>query len=152
MQPSLSPRPIHPTRTHGPHAADVVRALAKQLHRAATSDSLRVSLPVLRRILATHTLRELSLPQLHRQRAIVQRKHLLRTLAVEAGFDSWERYSEALRGMTVEQLPHLDALPASTGYPNLWFSTHEEAQGHAQVHGGRVMRVGRQAVVLMQQG
>ncbi len=152
MQPSLSPRPIHPDRPHGPHAADVVRALAKQLHRAATSDSLRVSLPVLRRILATHTLRELSLPQLHRQRAIVQRKHLLRTLAVEAGFDSWERYSQALRDMTVAQLPHLDVLQASAGYPNLWFSTPEEALGHAQVHGGRVMRVGGQAVVLVHQG
>ena len=146
MQPSLSHRP---TPTHGPHAADVVRALAKQLHRAATSESLRVSLPVLRRILATHTLRELSLPQLHRQRAIVQRKHLLRTLAVEAGFDSWEHYSQALRGMAVEQLPHLDALHGTTGYPNLWFSTHEQAQEHAQAHGGRVMRVGTQAVVLM---
>jgi len=43
-------------------------------------------------------------------------------------------------------------LQASAGYPNLWFSTPEEALGHAQVHGGRVMRVGGQAVVLMHQG
>lgn len=149
MQPSLSPLPV---RLGGPHAANVVRALAKQLHRAATSDSLRVSLPVLRRILATHTLRELSLPQLHRQRAIVQRKHLLRTLAVEAGFASWEHYSQALRDMAVEQLPHLDVLHGTTGYPNLWFSTPEQAQEHALAHGGRVMRVGTQAVVLMHQG
>lgn len=141
MQPSLSPQ-----------AADVVRSLAKQLHRAATSDSLRASLPVLRRILASRTLRELSLPQLHRQRAMVQRKHLLRTLAVEAGFDSWEHYSQALRGMTVEQLPHLDVMHGTTGYPNLWFSTHAQAQEHAMAHGGRVMRVGAQAVVLMHPG
>lgn len=148
MRPHL---PLRPIPLNGPHASDVVRALAKQLHRAATSDSLRVSLPVLRRILATHTLRELSLPQLHKQRTVVQRKHLLRTLAVEAGFDSWEHYSQALRCMTVAQLPHLDVLHTSTGYPNLWFSTHEEALAHAQEHGGRVMRVGGQAVVLMHQ-
>jgi len=146
------PLPLRPIALSGPHAADVVRALAKQLHRAATSDSLRVSLPVLRRVLATHTLRELSLPQLHRQRAIVQRKHLLRTLAVEAGFDSWEHYSQALRSMTVEQLPHLDVLQPSAGYPNLWFSTHEAAQAHADANGGRVMRVGEQAVVLVHPG
>lgn len=144
MQPSLSPQPS------SPQAADLVRALARQLHRAATSDSLRVSLPVLRRILATHTLRDLSLPQLHQQRVMVRRKHLLRTLAIEAGHPSWEHYSQALSGMTVEQLPHLDVLQATTGYPNLWFSNREQAQAYAMSHGGRVVPVGTQAVVLMQ--
>lgn len=144
MQPSLSPQPS------SPQAADLVRALARQLHRAATSDSLRVSLPVLRRILATHTLRDLSLPQLHQQRAMVRRKHLLRTLAIEAGHPSWEHYSQALSGMTVEQLPHLDVLQATMGYPNLWFSNREQAQAYALSHGGRVVPVGAQAVVLMQ--
>lgn len=144
MQPSLSPQPS------SPQAADLVRALARQLHRAATSDSLRVSLPVLRRILATHTLRDLSLPQLHQQRAMVRRKHLLRTLAIEAGHPSWEHYSQALSGMTVEQLPHLDMLQATTGYPNLWFSNREQAQAYAMSHGGRVVPVGTQAVVLTQ--
>jgi len=144
MQPSLSSQPS------STQAADLVRALARQLHRAATSDSLRVSLPVLRRILATHTLRDLSLPQLHQQRAMVRRKHLLRTLAIEAGHPSWEHYSRALSGMTVEQLPHLDVLQATAGYPNLWFSNREQAQTYALSHGGRVVPVGTQAVVLMQ--
>lgn len=143
--------------THSPHlprtqAADLVRALARQLHRAATSDSLRVSLPVLRRILATHTLRGLPLPQLFQQRAMVQRKHLLRTLAIEAGHPSWEHYSRALPGMTAEQLPHLDVLQASAGYPNLWFSSAAQAQAYAQAYGGRVVPVGTQAVVLSQHG
>lgn len=144
MQPSLSSQPS------STQAADLVRALARQLHRAATSDSLRVSLPVLRRILATHTLRDLSLPQLHQQRAMVRRKHLLRTLAIEAGHPSWEHYSRALSGMTAEQLPHLDVLQATAGYPNLWFSNREQAQTYALSHGGRVVPVGTQAVVLMQ--
>lgn len=147
MQPSHhSPQPSNP------QAADLVRALARQLHRAAISDSLRVSLPVLRRILATDTLRDLTLPQLHQQRGMVRRKHLLRTLAIEAGHPSWEHYSQALPGMSVEQLPHLDMLQATTGYPNLWFSTREQAQRYALSHGGRVVPVGTQAVVLTHQG
>jgi len=144
MQPSHSPQ------SPSTQAADLVRALVRELHRAATSDSLRVSLPVLRRLLATHTLRDLSLPQLHQQRAMVRRKHLLRTLAVEAGQPSWEHYSQALSSMTVGELPHLDVLQATYGYPNLWFSTREQAQNYALSHGGRVVPVGTQAVVLMQ--
>ncbi len=146
MQPSH-----HSLQPSSPQAADLVRALARQLHRAAISDSLRVSLPVLRRILATDTLRELTLPQLHQQRGMVRRKHLLRTLAIEAGHPSWEHYSQALVGMSVEQLTHLDMLQATTGYPNLWFSTREQAQHYALSHGGRVVTVGKQAVVLMHQ-
>lgn len=111
MQPTHS---LHPSRTQ---AADLVRALARQLHHAAISDSLRESLPVLRRILATHTLRDLSLPQLFQQRVIIQRKHLLRTLAIEAGYPSWEHYSRALPGMTASQLPHLDMLQANAVTP-----------------------------------
>jgi hypothetical protein len=128
--------------------------LARQLHRDATSASLRVALPVLRRLLATHTIRDLTLPQLHHQRSMVQRKHLLRMLAVEAGFDSWEAYSQALPTMTVDQLPHLDLLRPTAGYPNLWFSTPAEAHAHVQAqvqaHGtaGRVVTVGTQAVVI----
>ncbi|HEX5356187.1 MAG TPA: hypothetical protein VFW93_08210 [Aquabacterium sp.] len=147
MQPSH-----HSPQPSSPQAADLVRALARQLHRAAISDSLRVSLPVLRRILATDTLRDLTLPQLHQQRGMVRRKHLLRTLAIEAGHPSWEHYCQALSGMSVEQLPHLDMLQATTGYPNLWFSTREQAQHYALSHGGRVVPVGTQAVVLTHQG
>jgi hypothetical protein len=137
---------------HPSHPSDLLRALARQLHRDATSASLRVALPVLRRLLATHTLRDLTLPQLHRQRNTVQRKHLLRMLAIEAGFSSWEHYSLALPGMTTAQLQHLDLLRATAGYPNLWFSTPEAAQAHIHTHGnaqgGRVVKVGMQAVVL----
>lgn len=147
MQPSH-----HSLQPSSPQAADLVRALARQLHRAAVSDSLRVSLPVLRRILATDTLRDLTLPQLHQQRGMVRRKHLLRTLAIEAGYPSWEHYSQALPGMSVQQLPHLDMLQTTAGYPNLWFSNREQAQIYAQSNGGRVVTVGTQAVVLAHQG
>lgn len=129
-------------------AAEAVLSLAKKLHRAAASESLALSLPVLRRLLATCTLRDLSLPQLRRQRSMVQRKHILRLLATEAGFPNWEAYRQALECMAPEQLPHFDAIRVQAGYPNLWFSSHAEALSHAQVHGGRVMAVGHQAVLL----
>lgn len=129
-------------------AAQAVLTLAKKLHRAAASESLSLSMPVLRRILATHTLRDLSLPQLRRQRAMVQRKHVLRMLATEAGFSSWEAYRHALQNMTIENLPHFDMLRNEVGYPNLWFSSSSQAQQHALQHGGRVMAVGAQAVLV----
>lgn len=139
------------SHTHSPtrnDAASVLLREAKRLHQAATSDSLATALPVLRRILATGTLAGLSLPTLHRRRDMVQRKHILRTLAIEAGFNSWEAYRPALALMTVEQLPHFDIARPQAGYPNFWFSTRAEAEAHVALHGGRLLPVGQQAVVL----
>ncbi len=79
---------------------------------------------------------------------MVQRKHVLRMLATEAGFPNWEAYRQALECMAPEQLPHFDVIRMASGYPNLWFSSHAEALSHAQEHGGRVMKVGHQAVLL----
>jgi hypothetical protein len=146
--------------THFPHipaahseaagtAANTVLHEARTLHRAANSDSLSRSLPVLRRLLASGVLHGLALPELHRRRDTVQRKHILRMLAMEAGFGSWEAYRPALTRMTVAQLPHFDLARRDAGYPNHWFSSLEEAQAHAALHGGRVMTVGKQAVVLL---
>ncbi len=42
--------------------------------------------------------------------------------------------------MTVEQLPHLDPLRASAGYPNFWFSSPAQAQAHANERGGAYCR------------
>lgn len=128
--------------------AGIVLREARNLHRAANSDSLARSLPVLRRLLATGVLHGMALPELHRQRGTVQRKHVLRMLALEAGHPSWEAYRVALAHMTADELPHFDILRRHAGYPNHWFSSLDEAQAHAARHGGRVMRVGHQAVVM----
>jgi hypothetical protein len=129
-------------------AAVAVLREARRLHRIAVSDALSKSLPVLRRLLSSNTLHGVSLPELFRTRSTVQRKHILRTLAIEAGFSSWEAYRWALRTMSVDQLGHFDMIQREIGYPNFWFSTLDQAQEHVLKHGGKTMRVGQQAVVV----
>ena len=121
---------------------------AKKLHRQATSESLAMSLPVLRRIIQTHTIRDVSLPELRRRREIVQRKHVLRMLAAEAGHASWEEYRHAVQAMSEAELAQLDVLATRAGYPNHWFATFEDAQRHAAEHGGQAVRAGSQGLVL----
>lgn len=137
------PRAIEPG-----DAIKLVLGMARRLHKAAMSDSLSQSLPVLRRVLATDTLRGISLPELQRNRTTVQRKHILRTLAAEAGYPSWESYREALSGMTASELEHFDMLRQGIGYPNHWFSSFSEASEYAAACGGRAIRVGSQGVVV----
>ncbi len=130
-------------------AAELVLRIARNLHRAVNAEALAISLPVLRRLLATKTLTEISLPELQRRRDIVQRKHVLRMLAVEAGFNCWEDYRHALDEMNADQVSHFEQFSRSAGYPNLWFSTYEEAQDYAWKNNGRALKIGSQAVVLV---
>lgn len=123
---------------------------AKKLHRAATSESLAESLPILRRLLSTQVIQNMTLPELSQQRNMVQRKHVLRTLAMEAGFSGWEAYRGALVSMNPSALEQFDVLRRNAGYPNHWFSTLQEAERHVAAHGGRAVRVGQQAVVFVE--
>lgn len=140
---SITPPPKSPRS-----ALAAVLQLAKQLHRAAKAESPATALPVLRRLLASGAWHGSTLPSLYAARATVQRKHLLRMLAIEAGASSWEAYRAALDHTSSAQLTHFDLLRSQAGYPNCWFSTFDEAEQHAKQHGGRVLRVGQQAVVL----
>ena len=148
--------PIHPKNPpHAPRAAHEsgvapLLRVAKRLHRAAVSSSLAESLPVLRRLLAAQVIRGLTLPQLSQRRSLIQRKHLLQTLAIEAGFLNWDAYRGALA-----ETPHDPPLPfdvhtGAAGYPNLWFSSLAEAEAHAARHGGHAVRHGQQAVVFVE--
>lgn len=129
-------------------AVNHVLRIAKQLHRAATSESLAQALPVLRRLLDSGTLNGLSLPELHRRRQSIQRKHILRMLAIEAGHPSWEIYKPVLANKATDELDHFDIIRRQAGYPNLWFSSLAEAQQYATQHGGRALPVRHQAVVI----
>ena len=130
-------------------ASQLILRQARQLHRAVTSDSTASSLPVLRRLLASKAMAEQPLPALHRSRRCIQRKHILRMLALEAGFSSWALYGRALKAMPVEALAQFDVIRSGIGYPNLWFATVSEAEVYAAEHGGKVVAVGGQAVVVL---
>ena len=120
---------------------------AKRLHRAAISESLAVALPILRRLILSQALQKISLTELTRQREIIQRKHILKMLAFEAGFSSWEHYRPILENQSPEQLQHFDLLRKQSGNLNIWFSTFQEATLFASQNGGQVLKMGTQAVV-----
>lgn len=129
-------------------AAQAISKEARRLHRASVSGTLAEALPVLRRLIATESIRDMTLPELNRQRETIRRKHILRMLAVEAGFANWENYRKALGTMRYDELPHFEIASKNAGSPNCWYSTFEEAQAHAERHGGKPIRLGRQGVVV----
>lgn len=132
---------------------DPIEALlrqAKTLHKQTKSDSMSQAMPVLRRLVNTQVFPETQLSQLFHQRENIQRKHLLRMLALEAGFNSWEQFKPALQSHP-ELLPQDLHSSKDIAKLNLWFSTEREALAYAQEHGGEVKRHGAQAVVVNSQ-
>lgn len=93
-------------------------------------------------------MRDMTLLELNRQRDTIRRKHILRMLAVEAGYSSWESYRKELGKLRSDDLPHYEIALKYAGSPNCWYSTFEQAQEHAAQHGGRPIRVGQQGVVV----
>ncbi|WP_199873213.1 hypothetical protein [Ideonella sp. A 288] len=140
--PSADPAP--------PCAIDLVRQQARRLHRAAQSPQVLLALPAVRRVHAAGLFPGRALSALYRERTtLLQRKHFLRTLAVEAGYADWERFRPALEHLPPEAFEHFQLLGIEqVGRFKLWFSTEAEAQVHAAAHGGRVLRYGSQAAVL----
>lgn len=121
---------------------------AKRLHRAAASDALSEALPVLRRLLAARVVPACPVPVLFRDRASLQRKHMLRMLAFEAGHASWEAYSQALSRMDSQSAVLSVAAQRSTAMLKHWFVGEPQAVQFASTHGGLVTRVGHQGAVV----
>ena len=90
----------------------------------------------------------LALSALYRDRATVQRKHFLRALAVEAGFPDWETFRPQLDLMSPDAFEHFKLADEGAARLNVWFSNEAQAQVHADEHGGRVVKVGKQAMVV----
>lgn len=128
-------------------AVEQALRLARILHRASKDATLLVAMPAVRRAHAAGAFAELPLSTLYRQRHLLQRKHFLRTLAVEAGFANWESYLPALRAQPAQAPEHYNS-GLEFGYPNAWFSTHAQAVAFAEEHGARVVRYGQQAMVV----
>ena len=101
---------------------------AKKLHQAAKSDSHAQALPVLRRLISSKTLKDVSLLELHRRQDMVRRKHILHMLALEAGYADWAEYKRVIAGTSIEHMEHYAIALREVGYPNLWFSSLAEAK------------------------
>lgn len=129
-------------------ALDRVLRQARRLHRAAQSGPLLLAMPALRRAHAAGVFPGRSLIALYRERQQLQRKHFLRTLAIEAGHPDWEHYRPALATMPPHAVDPLELPNDCHAFLNHWFSTEAEAREHARQHGGAVHRVGTQAVVV----
>lgn len=137
-----------PGRDPSSPSTEIVLREARRLHRAATSDSPAAALPVLRRLLAARAVPACSLPSLFNLRSTVQRKHVLRTLAVEAGFDSWESYSRALPRIDAALLQQAFEAGRDVSQLRRWFASPALATQYAAKRGGQVVPMGGQAVVL----
>ena len=102
----------------------------------------------LRRVHAAGIFPDRALSTLYRERQTLQRKHFLRALAVERGFPDWERFSPHLSRMPPEAFEHYSLTDEGYGLLKPWFSNEAQARAFAVEHGGRVIRIGRQAVVV----
>jgi hypothetical protein len=122
---------------------------ARKLHKTVKTGSLSQSLPILRRLITSKTLTQLSLPELRNKPDIVQRKHLLQMLAHEAGYSSWASYKQAIEATNTKHDDHYSLVLQQAGYPNLWFSSLNEAEEYVKYHGGKPVAVGTQAVVIV---
>lgn len=128
------------------HAVDIVLREARRLHRAAASPSLETALPVLRRLLAARVLPMRTLPECHRLRARVQRKHLLRMLAIEAGCAQWDDWRSLLVSGAAAAPDYATA--RDVGRLKHWFVDPSDAVRHAAGCGGTVVCIGGQAAVV----
>lgn len=128
--------------------AQTMRRHARRLHRAARSERVSTALPVLRRLQAAKIFSGLRLSELFEGRERIQRKHLLRMLAVEAGSGDWHRFCVALADSPAQAVSEVDLIERSWMHANAWFASESEACAHAAIHGGRVRRYGAHAVIL----
>ena len=144
------PAPISAAAAGGPPitAAELVLRQARKLHRASKSGSISTAMPAVRRVHAAGVFPDRALSALYRERQTLKRKHFLRALAVEAGQPDWEHFRPLLEQMPPSACEHFKVADEWFALLNLWFSNEEQAQAFAAENGGRVLRVGAQAVVV----
>ena len=122
---------------------------AKKIHRTALTRSTSQALPILRRLLINKILINISLVELNKNKTLIKRKHILQLFAAEAGYQDWGTYRKVLTsGINWQDDNYISALRHHS-YPNLWFSTLVLAQEYVSNSGGRAIKMGTQAVVLI---
>jgi hypothetical protein len=141
--------------THSPrnnpaaYNAEFLRRVARRLQREAHSEKPSSSLPVLRRLLQAGVVPAARLTDLYHAREFVQLKHMLRMIAAELGYPSWEACKHEIDRKPASMLDRfrLD-LGAFGDYNQVWFSNEKEAQQWQAENGGHMVVYGSQAVVM----
>lgn len=128
-------------------ALDAMLQLARKLHRAAQKGPISAAMPAIRRAHAAGMFGVEPLQAVYQRRQSLQRKHFLRTLAVEAGFTDWETYLPTLRGQTLDTVAHLAMPYGTTGSLNHWFSSYEQAHAFASRRGRAALSIGKHVMV-----
>ena len=134
--------------TQAASALQMVLRHARKLHLAAKGESLSRAMPALRRIHAAGIFPGLALSALYGRRETLQRKHFLRALAIEGGYPDWETYRPELAKMPLSAVEHFKVAEGGFGTLNAWFSNEEQALASAEKQGGRVFKIGHQAVLV----
>lgn len=125
----------------------LLRRCARLMLRHAHAEQSSLALPVLRRVLAAKAVPEQRLSALFSVRESLQLKHMLRTLATELGFDSWEACKQQVETLSPVQLDRYRFdLGAFNNYERIWFPDEASALRWQQESGGYVVRYGEQAV------
>jgi hypothetical protein len=137
-----------PTSPEISSAHALTLADARRLHRLALRGPLAAALPVMRRLIRAGMFPAFSLPELHRQRGSIRRKHVLRMLAIESGYRSWEEFLPVLESAALTDLTLTKDSLIDPSQLNLWFSSLDLAIRFTHEYGGEVVSVGPQAVVL----
>ena len=129
--------------------ADFLRNYARIMFRDARSEQPSKALPIARRIHAAGILPFQRLTDLYRHRESLQLKHLLRTIAVELGFPTWDACKRNVDSLptTVLDRFRLD-LGGFNDYEQIWFPSQSAAQEWQREQGGRIVAYGNQAVIL----
>lgn len=142
---------LHPHRNPLPDTStDFLRRYARLMLRSAHSAHPSKALPVIRRIHAANAMTAGSrVTEIYHARAMLQLKHMFRTLAAELGYASWDACKRDIDRQPQEVLDRfrLD-LGAFGDHQQIWFADQPTALAWQQEHGGRMVAYGKQAVVM----
>lgn len=138
-----------PRSISSPSNADFLRRYARHLLRDVRSDHPSKALPVIRRIHLAKILPIPRLTDLYHARESLQLKHMLRTVAVELGYATWDKCKHDVDHQPPSVLDRFRVdLGAFGDYKQIWFSNKSAAQEWQKEHGGQLVVYGSQAVVM----
>lgn len=128
---------------------DFLRRYARSMLRSAHSDQPSRALPIVRRVFSAGAMISSRVTELYHARATLQLKHMLRTLAAELGYATWDACKRDIDRRPAEVLDRfrLD-LGVFNDHEHIWFADQPSAAAWQREHGGRLLAYGKQAVVM----